>query len=78
MKTAFVFMCVIIGAFAANLLEIEEHKLHHIHEECQSNPATYADDELLKNLSENLDNPQVGAHMLCESVKVGLQKQMEI
>ncbi|KAJ8932142.1 hypothetical protein NQ314_014926 [Rhamnusium bicolor] len=60
---------------AASILEAEEEKLQRIHDECQSNPATYADHELLHNLSQNLDNPQVGAHMLCESVKVGLQKR---
>nr|UTN00818.1 odorant binding protein [Semanotus bifasciatus] len=48
--------------------------LHHIHDACQADPATSVNHELLHNLSENLDNPQVGAHMLCESKGVGLQK----
>ncbi|KAJ8932136.1 hypothetical protein NQ314_014920 [Rhamnusium bicolor] len=75
MRTVFVFACVIVGALAVSTLEAEEDKLKRIHDECQSNPATYVDHELLHNLSQNLDNPQVGAHMLCESVKVGLQKE---
>ncbi|XP_018565043.1 uncharacterized protein LOC108906302 [Anoplophora glabripennis] len=73
MKTALVFVCAILGALAKTHLEEEKEKLHKIHEECQADPATYADDKLLENLSQNLDNPQVEAHMLCESTKVGLQ-----
>lgn len=56
-------------------MEEEKEKLHEIHEECQADPATYADDELLEDLSNNLGNPQVEAHMLCESTKVGLQDE---
>nr|QUP79514.1 odorant binding protein 21 [Monochamus saltuarius] len=73
MRTTLVFVCVIIGALAETHLEEEKEQLHEIHEKCQANPATYADDKLLENLSQNLDNPQVQAHMLCESTKVGLQ-----
>ncbi|KAJ8955667.1 hypothetical protein NQ318_008536 [Aromia moschata] len=50
----------------------EEQRLHH--DACQANPATYADHDLLHDLAANLDNPQVGAYMLCESKGVGLQK----
>nr|AXO78392.1 odorant binding protein 14 [Xylotrechus quadripes] len=74
MKVAFVFATAIVGILAAdNILIVEEQKLHHIHDACQANPATYADHDLLHDLSANLDNPQVGAHMLCESQGVGLQ-----
>ncbi|KAJ8979038.1 hypothetical protein NQ317_005142 [Molorchus minor] len=60
---------------AQNLLLVEEQKLHHIHDACQADPATNADHELLHDLSANLDNPQIGAHMLCESKGVGLQNE---
>nr|ADD82417.1 minus-C odorant binding protein 4 [Batocera horsfieldi] len=73
MKTAFVFACVVVAALAASLSE-EEKKLQEIHDKCQADPATYVDHELLHNLSANIDNPKVGAHMLCESKAVGLQK----
>nr|AIX97026.1 odorant-binding protein 11 [Monochamus alternatus] len=78
MKPVIVFVCVILGAWyvqAANIVLVEEQKLHHLHDACQEDPATYADHELLHHLAENIDNPQVGAHMLCESTKVGLQKE---
>nr|UYS88371.1 odorant binding protein 19 [Aromia bungii] len=75
MKSAVVFVCVVAGILAQNRLLIEEEELHHIHDACQANPATYADHDLLDNLAANLDNPQVGAHMLCESKGVGLQKE---
>nr|QUP79518.1 odorant binding protein 25 [Monochamus saltuarius] len=58
---------------AASLSE-EEKKLQEIHDKCQADPATYVDHELLHHLAENIDNPKVGAHMLCESKAVGLQK----
>ncbi|KAJ8924145.1 hypothetical protein NQ315_006929 [Exocentrus adspersus] len=75
MKSFVVFACVILGAWAANILVVEEQKLHHLHDQCQADPATHADHELLHHLSENIDNPQVGAHMLCESKAVGLQSE---
>ncbi|KAJ8955666.1 hypothetical protein NQ318_008535 [Aromia moschata] len=74
MKTVIVFLCATAVVRAQNLLLVEEQKLHHIHDACQANPATYADHDLLHDLAANLDNPQVGAHMLCESKGVGLQK----
>nr|AXO78390.1 odorant binding protein 12 [Xylotrechus quadripes] len=75
MKSVIVFLCAIVGILAQNRLIVEEQMLHHIHDACQANPATYADHDLLHDLSANLDNPQVGAHMLCESKGVGLQKE---
>nr|UTN00817.1 odorant binding protein [Semanotus bifasciatus] len=75
MKTALVFLCAAAGVFAQNLLLVEEQQLHHIHDACQANPATRADHNLLHDLSANLDNPQVGVHMLCESKGVGLQNE---
>ncbi|KAJ8924170.1 hypothetical protein NQ315_006954 [Exocentrus adspersus] len=75
MKTVFVFLCGIAAVMAQNLIIVEEQMLHHIHDECQSDPATYVDHELLHDLAANIDNPQLGAHMLCESTKVGLQKE---
>nr|AIX97020.1 odorant-binding protein 5 [Monochamus alternatus] len=74
MKLGFILSCVIFGALAASLSE-EEKKLQEIHDKCQADPATYVDHELLHHLAENIDNPKVGAHMLCESKAVGLQKQ---
>ncbi|KAJ8932145.1 hypothetical protein NQ314_014929 [Rhamnusium bicolor] len=75
MKVVFVFLCAIVGILAQNILVVEELKLQHIHDECQADPATYVDHELLHDLAANIDNPQVGAHMLCESTKVGLQTE---
>nr|UYS88370.1 odorant binding protein 18 [Aromia bungii] len=75
MKAVLVFLCAIATTLAQNLLLVEEQKLHHIHDACQANPATNADHHLLHDLSANLDNPVVGAHMLCESKGVGLQKE---
>ncbi|XP_018574932.1 uncharacterized protein LOC108913792 [Anoplophora glabripennis] len=77
MKTVFVFLCVIVGILAQDKPKLiaEEQMLEHIHDECQADPKTFADHDLLHNLAANIDNPQVGAHMLCESTKVGLQKE---
>nr|AXO78393.1 odorant binding protein 15 [Xylotrechus quadripes] len=75
MKPVLVFLCaIVVGITGQNRRIVEEQNLHHIHDACQADPATNADHELLHNLAANIDNPQVGAHMLCESKGVGLQK----
>ncbi|KAJ8932141.1 hypothetical protein NQ314_014925 [Rhamnusium bicolor] len=61
--------------FANQLPENEKQSLKRIHDHCQSNSATNVDEDLLRKLPQNIDNPQVGAHMLCMSVGAGLQKQ---
>ncbi|KAJ8932143.1 hypothetical protein NQ314_014927 [Rhamnusium bicolor] len=86
MKTAFVFTCVVVGAllhlYITFLLTRLPAFLKLRNISCSTSMMSaspiqpqYVDHELLHNLSQNLDNPQVGAHMLCESVKVGLQKE---
>ncbi|KAJ8932147.1 hypothetical protein NQ314_014931 [Rhamnusium bicolor] len=76
MKVAVVFLTVFAVAISANQLpENERQSLKRIYEQCQSNSDTKVDEDLLRKLSENNDNRQVGAHLLCISVGVGLQKQ---
>nr|UYS88366.1 odorant binding protein 14 [Aromia bungii] len=74
MKVVFVFASLVALSMAMTEMEHEKCKKEDIHKKCQSNPATYAPDEYLDNLPKYyLDNPQVGAHMLCESQGLGLQ-----
>ncbi|KAJ8924169.1 hypothetical protein NQ315_006953 [Exocentrus adspersus] len=73
MKIVLAFFCaVLLGALATHHIpESEKHKLKQIHEECQANPATHVDEELLKKLEDHIDDKKVGAHMLCMAVKQG-------
>ncbi|KAJ8932146.1 hypothetical protein NQ314_014930 [Rhamnusium bicolor] len=76
MKVAVVVLMVFAVAIAANQLpENERQSLKRIYDHCQSNSETKVDEDLLRKLSQNTDNQQVGAHMLCVSVGAGLQKQ---
>nr|ARH65465.1 odorant binding protein 10 [Anoplophora glabripennis] len=44
------------------------------HNECQSNPRTYVDEDILDRISggEKIDNPSVRAHILCVTTKLGV------
>ncbi|KAJ8955669.1 hypothetical protein NQ318_008538 [Aromia moschata] len=53
----------------------KKQKLKDIHFACQDDPTTHDDEEKLRKLSENLDDPKTGAHMLCMTVKAGLQRE---
>nr|AXO78389.1 odorant binding protein 11 [Xylotrechus quadripes] len=76
MKVVLFFLCVaIFESMAHHLPEDEKLKLKQIHESCQADPATYADENKLKRLSEFIDDEQVGTHMLCMSIKEGLQDE---
>nr|QUP79519.1 odorant binding protein 26 [Monochamus saltuarius] len=73
MKTVLIFVCV-LGVTFGDRLEVEEQVLESVHEDCQANPSTFVDPQLLQNLSENINDPRLGAHFYCESRAVGLQK----
>nr|APC94276.1 odorant-binding protein 1 [Pyrrhalta aenescens] len=75
MKTVFVFLCVLVAALAhglPNLPENERIKLAQVHRSCQSNPKTFCDENKLRNLSNYINDIEVGTHMLCMAVKAGL------
>nr|AQY18985.1 odorant-binding protein [Galeruca daurica] len=78
MKTIFVLTCIVVVALGhglPNLPENERLKLAQVHQACQSNPKTYCDENKLRNLLKNIDDTEVGTHMLCMAVKAGLMKQ---
>ncbi|KAJ8932139.1 hypothetical protein NQ314_014923 [Rhamnusium bicolor] len=76
MKSAVVLLTVlVVGILANKLPENEKQNLKRIHEQCQSDSKTKVDEDLLRKFTQNTDNQQVGAHMLCMSVAAGLQKQ---
>nr|APC94200.1 odorant-binding protein 2 [Pyrrhalta maculicollis] len=77
MKTIFVLTCIVAVALAKNLPNLPENervKLAQVHQSCQSDPKTYCDENKLRNLVNNIDDPVVGTHMLCMAVKAGLIK----
>ncbi|KAJ8932135.1 hypothetical protein NQ314_014916 [Rhamnusium bicolor] len=57
-----------------HLPENEKVNLKKVHDSCQANPATYVDEDILRKLNDNINHKQAGIHMLCMSVKAGLQK----
>nr|AXO78391.1 odorant binding protein 13 [Xylotrechus quadripes]QHI06947.1 odorant-binding protein 1 [Helopeltis theivora] len=73
---SFLLVAFIVGAVTAGTLPASEQQfVNQVHAHCQSNPKTFVDENLLKNLSANKDNAQVGVHMLCMSKGAGLQGQ---
>ncbi|CAH1116804.1 unnamed protein product [Phaedon cochleariae] len=74
MRSTLVFLCLVVAVFANRLPETERARLALIHGECQSDLRTNCDENLLRNLAANANNRQVGVHMLCMTVKEGLQK----
>ncbi|KAJ8924167.1 hypothetical protein NQ315_006951 [Exocentrus adspersus] len=72
--------CVIIGCIASFLVlvqglsEDDRKKIKAVHEQCQSDPATKVDNEVLKKYhkGENVDKSIVSAHILCMSTGLGL------
>ncbi|XP_057661682.1 uncharacterized protein LOC130897107 [Diorhabda carinulata] len=77
MKTVFVFLCALVAVLARglpNLPENERLKLAEVHRSCQSNPKTFCNEDKLRNLFNNINDPQVGTHMLCMAVKAGLMR----
>ncbi|KAJ8924168.1 hypothetical protein NQ315_006952 [Exocentrus adspersus] len=74
MKAIVVLLCAVLGVVLAQLPPDEKAFLKNVHDSCQANPATYADESKLKKLSQYIDDRVVGTHMLCMSQKAGLQK----
>ncbi|XP_018565063.1 B2 protein-like isoform X2 [Anoplophora glabripennis] len=75
MKTCIAFICVATLVVSIHCASEEQHeRVKKIHSECQADPKTHADDELLKKYhkGEEVDKSIVGAHMLCMSTKFGV------
>nr|ALR72494.1 odorant binding protein [Colaphellus bowringi] len=75
MKTGLILLCVVVAVLAGQLPEDEKERLRQVHLSCQADSKTYCDEDLLRKLGDNVNNPQVGIHMLCMSVKAGLQER---
>ncbi|KAG5879480.1 hypothetical protein JTB14_013985 [Gonioctena quinquepunctata] len=68
-----VFVSVIVAS--ANALDDATTRVKNVHEACQADPATYADEYLIERArSEYVDPRRVGAHTLCMNVHAGLQQ----
>ncbi|KAJ8955672.1 hypothetical protein NQ318_008541 [Aromia moschata] len=65
-----------LAVMAQGLTEKQKEKIRTIHAECQADPATNVDEDLLKKAynDEPAEGPQLRAHVLCMSKKLGLQK----
>ncbi|CAH1099832.1 unnamed protein product [Psylliodes chrysocephalus] len=72
MKAVNIFVCCVVAAMA-DLPASERTFLKQVHDACQSNPKTFCDENKLRNLSNNINDPQVGIHMSCMAIKAGLQ-----
>nr|ARH65460.1 odorant binding protein 5 [Anoplophora glabripennis] len=71
---SFLLVAFVVGVVTAASLPASEKKfINQVHANCQSNPKTFVDESLLKNLPANKDNAQVGVHMLCMSKGAGFQ-----
>nr|QUP79521.1 odorant binding protein 28 [Monochamus saltuarius] len=71
---AVLVLCVVVAGALAQLPNSERIFLKQVHDSCQADRATYADESRLKQLNKYIDDAVVGNHMLCMSKKAGLQK----
>ncbi|KAJ8970110.1 hypothetical protein NQ317_019656 [Molorchus minor] len=62
---------------AYGLTDEEKQRVRDIHRECQSDPATHADEDLLKKAynGEHVESKSIGAHILCMSKKIKFQNE---
>ncbi|XP_018565034.1 uncharacterized protein LOC108906293 [Anoplophora glabripennis] len=74
MKAFAVILCSVFAVALAQLPDSERIHLKQVHDSCQADPKTYADESRLKQLNKYIDDNVVGTHMLCMSRKAGLQK----
>lgn len=52
--------------------ESEKIFLKQVHENCQSNPTTHAEENLMRHMAQNSHNPKLMAHMLCMAQGTGM------
>ncbi|XP_023021985.2 B2 protein [Leptinotarsa decemlineata] len=76
MKTFVWFVCVLVILAKANALDKATTKVKNVHEACQADPGTHADEYLIERARmEQVDPKKVGLHTLCMNVHAGLQKE---
>nr|AXO78394.1 odorant binding protein 16 [Xylotrechus quadripes]QHI06955.1 odorant-binding protein 9 [Helopeltis theivora] len=75
MKGLVFIVCVTISVtLASGLTEEQKEKVKIVHKECQDDPATHADENKLSDSYKGVEVTGLGAHFLCMSKKLGMQK----
>ncbi|KAG5879481.1 hypothetical protein JTB14_013986 [Gonioctena quinquepunctata] len=67
-----VYVSVIVAS--ANALDAATTRVKNVHEACQADPATFAEEYLIERARSEYVPGQVGAHTLCMNVHAGLQQ----
>ncbi|KAJ8965536.1 hypothetical protein NQ317_011938 [Molorchus minor] len=76
MKYFVLAICVAsLMILAHGVSDADKDKLKQFHDECQADPATHVDEDLLKKARNGEHVEGVGKHSLCLSKKLGFQKE---